>query len=134
MQAAHDLQQAIQARLSADPALSALLGGPRIHDHAPESATLPYVTWGNVSAFDWSTASEDGCEILASLHVWTRARGKKDVYAIVAAIRAAVISAPLILAEGHVVVLGIDSEEARYGPPGMHHGILRLRALIETPA
>lgn len=134
MQAAHDFQQALQARLSADPVLTALLGGPKIHDHAPEGAALPYVTWGNVSAFDWSTASDEGREVITSLHVWTRARGKKDVYAIMAALRTAVLSAPVSLAEGQVVMLGIDSEEARYGPPGMHHGILRLRTLIETSA
>lgn len=134
MQAALELQAALQARLAADPALTAFLGGPKIHDHAPDGAQFPYVTWGAVSAVDWSTASEEGSEILAALHVWTRARGKKEVFAICSAISAAIESAPVSLAQGHLVLLRVEEEEARYGPAGVHHGIIRLRALIENPA
>lgn len=49
------LRAAIQARLSGDPDLSALIGAGRIHDEAPRARQGVYVVHGEVEARDWST-------------------------------------------------------------------------------
>ena len=50
-------------RLSGDAELTALLGGARVYDGAPRNAAAPYVHLGEITARDWSTATEAGEEI-----------------------------------------------------------------------
>ena len=61
---------------------------------------FPYVSIGQASAADWSTGSEAGAEHTLVLHAWSRAAGKKESYAIVAAIEGALHDASLGL-DGH---------------------------------
>ncbi len=123
MRAARDLQEAVQAVLARRATIRCCRRGRRIHDHAPENAPLPHVTWGRMSEFDWSTASETGSEVIATLNIWTRAHGKKAVYEIAEAVRAAVEAAPLTHLPGHLGrCMRRTGREARYGPSGIHHG------------
>lgn len=97
------LQQALFAALSADAALTALIGAGRVHDDVPQGTSLPYIILGPSTAQDWSTGGEDGTEHSFAVHVWTDARGKRQAYAILAAVRAALHEKPLALA-GHALV------------------------------
>lgn len=63
------LRRAIHAHLSADAGLAALIGAGRIHDEPPRAITGLYVVHGEVSAEDWSTGSDRGCEQRLSLVV-----------------------------------------------------------------
>src|SRR5690606_17131679 len=100
--ASADLQKAMFETLAGDAALAALLGGARIFDHVPTDAAFPYVTFGRVSVFDWSTSTESGLEHLVTLHVWSKAKGKKEAFAILDAVRK-VLEAPLTLDSQHLV-------------------------------
>ena len=85
--AAWSLQQAIFAALTADAPLAALLGGARIYDDVPQGAPFPYLTFGQSTARDWSTGSDDGNEHILTLHVWSQAGGRKEILRIMNEVR-----------------------------------------------
>jgi hypothetical protein len=64
------LRRAIHAYLSGDAGLTALIGTGRLHDEPPRALSGLYVVYGEVTAEDWSTGSDRGCEQKLSLVVW----------------------------------------------------------------
>jgi hypothetical protein len=126
-----ELQKAIFAALTGDAATAALIG-ERVFDHAPADVPFPYVSFGRTSIYDWSTGTESGTEQLFTLHVWSKARGKKETLDIMECVRAALDQAPLALDEHHLVDLRLEYSEARYDEDiDVHHGLLRFRAVTE---
>jgi hypothetical protein len=130
-----DLQKAIFTALLADTGLVAVLGGGKVFDHAPASVAFPYVTLGRASVYDWSTATEPGTEQLLTLHVWSKARGKKEALDIMERVRLVLDGAPLDL-DGHQLIdLRLVYSEARYDDDiDVYHGQLRFRAVTEGAA
>lgn len=132
MSSSWSLQQSIFAALSADQALTALIGIGRVYDDVPQGTELPYVTFGRVTAQDWSTGSEDGTEHLFTVHVWSGARGKRQAHEILAAVRAALHDRPLALAGHSLINLRHEQSEVRRAPDGTAvHGTARFRAVTE---
>jgi hypothetical protein len=134
--AAFALQQAIFAALSADAALTALLGAGRIHDDVPQGTALPYLAIGQATERDWSTGSDpdtdEGREHSLTLHVWSGARGKKEAHEMLAAVRAALHDAPLTLTGHRLVSLRHEASDVRRDPGGEAiHGLARFRAVTE---
>ena len=131
MNSAADLQKAIFEALGANGALAALVG-TRVFDHAPVNAAFPYITFGRTSVYDWSTGTESGTEQLFTLHVWSKAKGKKEALEIMELARGTLHDAALEL-EGHKLVnLRLEFSEARYDDRNeAHHGLLRFRAVVE---
>ncbi|HWB46503.1 MAG TPA: DUF3168 domain-containing protein [Hyphomicrobiaceae bacterium] len=130
--AALSLQQAIFASLTADAALTALLGGPRIYDGAPQGSAFPYLTFGQSTARDWSTATDDGKEHIFTIHVWSRTRGTSEAQAIMDAVRAALHDQPLTLDGHRLVNLRAEFSDSRRDPDGQTmHGMVRFRAVTE---
>jgi hypothetical protein len=126
------LQQALFAALAGDPAVTALIGPGRVYDDVPQGTPLPYVTLGPVTAQDWSTGTEAGTEHLVTIHVWSGERGKKQVHAILAAVRGALHDQPLALAAHRLVNLRHERSELRRTPDGEAiHGLARFRAVTE---
>ena len=130
------LQQSIFAALTADSALTALLGAGRIYDDVPQGTALPYLTLGQTAERDWSTggdaATDAGAEHLLTLHVWSNARGKKQTHEILAAVRTTLHDAPLTLTGHRLVNLRHEFSEARRAPDGETiHGTARFRAVTE---
>ena len=72
--AAWSLQKAVFAALAADAPLVALLGAARIYDDVPQASDFPYLTFGQSTARDWSTASDDGTEHTITLNIWSQAK------------------------------------------------------------
>jgi len=127
-----ELQETIFQALTSDPALTALLGGPKVFDRRPEHATFPYLTLGRTAVVDWSTGTEDGAEHDLTLHVWSRSGGKKQVQEILEAIRTVLHDQPLALPDHHLINLRHEFSEARLDPDGdTFHGIVRYRAVTE---
>src|SRR3990172_9790006 len=91
------LQRAMYQALASSSDLTALLGGTRIYDDPPQAASYPFVTLGQSMIRDWSTGTEDGVEHILTLHVWSRAGGKKQVHEIIEAIKGALHEQPLML-------------------------------------
>lgn len=130
--ASADLQKAMFAALTANAALVALMGGARIFDRAPTDAAFPFVTFGRTSVFDWSTSTEDGLEHLVTLHVWSKAKGRKEAFAILDAMRT-VLGTPLSLDGQHLVNFRFEFAEVTFDDDiSVHHGLLRLRAVTES--
>lgn len=129
------LQKSIFSTLTADAAVLAILGAPRIYDDVPQRTALPYVTLGQTVARDWSTGTEDGCEHLLTLHVWSRAEGRREVHELMSAVKTA-LHDHLLALEGHRLVnLRHELSEARRDADGeTYHGIVRLRAVTEPLA
>ncbi len=133
--AAWALQKAIHAALAADTSFITLLGGERIFDDVPRGAQFPYISFGLTSERDWSTATEPGSEHLLTLHVWSRANGRRQADDLLQAVRAILHDADLTLEGHHLVNLQQEFADVRRDPDGeTFHGIARLRAVTEpTP-
>ncbi len=126
------LQKAVFAALAADASLTGLIGASRIHDDAPQQAAFPYLTLGQSTARDWSTATDDGAEHVLTIHVWSRAAGKKEAHAIMRAVRQTLHDQPLTLEDHRLVNLRHELSEATRDTDGETvHGIVRFRAVTE---
>ena len=133
------IQQALHARLAADPAVAAILG-ERIYDAAPQvagplAAHGTYATLGDDKAEDWSTATDHGARHLVSVTVHAPAAGFAEAKRAAGAICDALIGAPLAPSRGHVVSLGfVDAETRRAEGDRLREVVLRFRLLAEdTP-
>jgi hypothetical protein len=130
--ASFELQTALFALLAADGPLTALLGGPAIHDRAPPDAAFPYVTFGPAGGDDFSTQTGAGLEHRVVLDIWSRDNGRGEVLAIAEAIGTAIAGATVAL-PGHALVdllhvatdIGLDEDGETF------HGVLRYRAVTE---
>ncbi|MDZ7822838.1 MAG: DUF3168 domain-containing protein [Ahrensia sp.] len=89
MIAALDLQNALFDLLSNDAALAVLLGGPKIYDTPPKQAAFPYVSFGPLSAVDWSTSDDFGSAYIVTLNCWSGTAGRKQVLRIADRVTAA---------------------------------------------
>ncbi|MDX2288554.1 MAG: DUF3168 domain-containing protein [Hyphomicrobiaceae bacterium] len=126
------LQRAIFERLSADGQLTALIGPSRIYDDVPREAEFPYVTFGQTMLSEYSTGEAEGYEHVVTLHVWSRANGRRQTHEVMAAVRAALHDASLTLTGYRLVNLRHELSEARRDPDGdTYHGLVRFRAVTE---
>ena len=126
------LQRAIYDALLVDAAVIGLLGAPRIFDDVPQRSAFPYVTLGQSTVRDWSTGTEAGEEHLLTLHVWSRADGRRETHELMSALRTALHGQPLPLDGHRLVNLRHELSEARREPDGeTYHGIVRFRATTE---
>jgi hypothetical protein len=126
------LQRSLRQALAGSSDLTTLLGGARIYDDAPQGAAFPFIILGQSVVRDWSTGTEDGAEHDLTLHVWSRAGGKKQVHEIIESIRAVLHDQPLVLADHYLINLRHEFSEARLDPDGdTFHGIVRYRAVTE---
>jgi len=126
------LQKSVYETLAGDAGVTALLGSGRILDGAPQRSAMPYLTIGQSIVRDWSTGTEAGDEHILTLHVWSRAEGRRETHEIMQALRNALHERALAL-EGHRLVnLRHELSEARRESDGeTYHGIVRLRAVTE---
>ena len=131
MSSAVELQKAVFEALAGDAALAALIG-TNILDRAPANVAFPYITFGRTSIYDWSTGTESGTEQLFTLHIWSKAKGKKETLEIMELARARLDDAALGLDDHHLVNMRLEFAEARYDEDlSVHHGLLRFRAVTE---
>lgn len=130
--ASWSLQTAIHSALIADPALTALLGGQRLFDHVPRGTPFPYITFGQTTERDWSTGGGEGGEHVVTLHVWSQARGRRQIQTIAAAVRALMHDAELSLNDHRLINLRHEFTEVRRETDGETlRGLVRFRAVTE---
>jgi hypothetical protein len=126
------LRAAIHDALSADGALNALLGGPKIYDEPPREAAFPYVTLGEARVQDFSTGTEPGEEHQITLHAWSRQGGHREAHMISGALLQALDDAPLTLADHRLVNLRFSVADVRREADGRtYHALVRFRAMTE---
>ncbi len=130
--AAWALQQSVYQRLRANTGLTGMLGGEDIFDDVPRSASFPYLTLGQSMVRDWSAGGDDGHEHILTLHVWSRANGRKEVYEIMGVLKDVLHDQHVSLVDHQLVNLRHEFSEARRDPDGeTYHGIVRFRAITE---
>lgn len=130
-----DLQKALYQLLKSHAPLTALLGGTRVYDDVPQRTELPYVTFGQSLMRDWSTGTETGHEHIVTLHVWSRAAGRKEVHQIMAVLESALHEQAPTMDEHRVVNLRHEFSDARRDADGeIYHGVVRYRAVTEPMA
>ncbi len=130
--AAWALQKSIFVALTGDANVTGLLGGSRIYDDVPRGVDYPYVSFGQSTVRDWSTADEEGDEHIVTLHVWSRHNGRKQAHEIMGALREALHEAPLSLDGYRLINLRHEFSEARRDHDGeTYHGVVRYRAVTE---
>lgn len=125
------LQKAVIARLRGDAGLTALLGGPHVHDHVPRAASPPYVALARLESRDLSSSGVAGAEHRFTLHVWPEAQGRAGAHAIAAAIEAA-LSAPLTLEGAALVNLAAAGWDTARIDKDHYRGALSFRAVTEA--
>lgn len=126
------LQQAMVGALASDSALLALLGGARVWDSVPARAAFPYVAIADGMERDWSTGSDAGSEHAVTLHVWSRYAGRKEVQAIMTAVRDVLHDATLSLSGHALINLRHESSQVvRHSDGDTCQGIIRMRAVTE---
>lgn len=129
--AAAALQAAVHARLAADTALGALVGGA-IHDAMPPgTAAGLHVALGPEAVRDRSDRSGGGAEHDFTISVVGGAGGFERLKAAAAAVSDALVDAPLVLARGRLVGLWFLAARAARQRGGGRRIDLTFRARIE---
>lgn len=127
-----DLQKAVYQALTTDSALTTMLGAGWLHDAVPQNTDFPYVVIDQMRVNDWSTGTERGSEHIMMLHVWSRYRGKREVYEIADAIRDALHDAALPLDGNDLINLTHQYSDLKQDEDGeTWHGVMRFRAVTE---
>ena len=133
------LQRALFDHLRADAALTAALGGSKIHDAPPHAqsgeAPPPYLTLGDESVTAWSTKTEQGAAHELTFTIWSAARGFAEVKAIQSALADALASAPEAIDGGRVADLRfVSSSTSRERRTRLRRADCVFRALVEWDA
>lgn len=122
------VQAALYGVLAADAGLSALNAG--VYDHVPAGASFPYVTLGEMTA---KPLGESGCDIVAALHVHSRAPGMKEAREVLSALDAALDGADFIVAGHSLVLCRRTDSETRIETDGItRRGTARFRIVTDS--
>jgi hypothetical protein len=127
------LRMAMLARLNADAALVAALGGQKIFDEAPRNAEPPYALFAEAQMRDWSAQLMRGAEQFLTLSVISAQRGVREALDIAQMIAGLLDEAPLALV-GHTLIdlrfLAIETKREQNGRFARVN--LRFRATTES--
>lgn len=125
------LQAALYSRLSGDAALMTLVTG--VYDFVPADAAYPYVTLGEMSGEDASTATTAGMRFNFSLRVYSREAGRKKTAQIMERIHTLLHLVNISVSGQSLVMLRLESSDITLGNDGLTYvGSLRFRAIVEA--
>lgn len=125
------LQQEIYQALTGDSTLMTLVTG--VYDRVPQDSAYPYVVIGDMAGNDWSSKTTTGMEYLITLHVWSREGGRKETALIMERLHTLLHQSNLTITGQSLVLMQFLSSSLSLENDGWtYHGILRLRALLET--
>ena len=111
--AALDLQDAVFTALKDYGPLTSALGGAKIHDLTPAALPFPYITFGQADVYDWSADQGAGAEVIYTLHVWSKYRGRKELLLLMGHVRDR-LEDELTLSAHQLVNHQLESTEIRY--------------------
>lgn len=132
MSAANALLAAIQARLSGDAALTAVIGTGGIRDRLLPRPVLPCLVVGETETRDYSTGTEGGEQHRLTLEVWSQGAGRREAGEIAERVRALLHDAALELDGAVLVSLAHEWTRTRRQPKtGYFVAELRFRAVTE---
>lgn len=124
-----EVQKAIFDALSGAPAIA----DGRVYDLVPREAAFPYVTIGDEQALDDGNACDDGWEVFADVHVWSRSVGYPEAKGLMAKIVPRLTGISAIAGYTLIAVELESSRIFRDGDGLTSHGVITIRFVI-TPA
>ena len=129
-------REAIQAALSADPRVQAVLGDPaRMHASPVSDSLFPHAVWRAVSSRPNGSSHAEGEVHDMTLEVRSLETGADVAERAVNALAAAINSLRPVSTTVHVVLLMTTLADVMRGPDGRtFRGIIRLRAVVEPVA
>lgn len=137
LDATYAVKAAVRTALLANATLASALAGLKVVDLAPSSHPTPYISIETQSS-DWSTATEDGQEIVLDINVWHQTASQTPETAtardLMGQVRKALHTAPLSLAAPfNCVQIRVENMIGPYrDPDGMTlHGVVSVRALVD---
>ena len=122
-----DFQSAVFKTLRGSPVVSAFVAS-RIYDDVPHSGeaaapSFPFITIGDQSGSENGADTMLAAEMEITLHVWSRAAGRKECLDILSATVEALHDVPMLVSEGVVVYLNYESHStSRDGDGETYHG------------
>jgi hypothetical protein len=128
------LQQALIARLKADAAVTALLGGSgRISERPAQERLLPDLTFGRMESRPFGGTGGEGLEHRLTLTVTSDFGGTEEAKAICAAARASLHNAAPELDGWRLANLRVAFCDVFAGADArLTYGVIRLRAVTES--
>ena len=131
------IQEGLYDALIGSTALMAVVTG--VYDNAlqPEDSgndsEFPYVTIGDNDADEFDTDNTTGFDVTATIHVWSRNRGRKQAKEIQDIIYSILHRQSITVAGGHVIGLDQQFAETFVDPDGLtRHGVQRYRLLVDS--
>lgn len=132
MSAQNQLLQAIHARLSTDPTLTALAGPDAVRDRLLPKPRLPSIVFGQVETRDLSTVSEPGEEHFLTIEVWGEGEGRRQCQEIAGRVEELLHDVALALQGAVLVSLMRTGTRSRREPKTKAYLTeLRFRAVTE---
>ena len=128
-----EIQQAVFNLLDGDTTLDAMVNG--IHDYVPQESAFPYITISEQESRDWSTKTTSGTQMALTLHVYSRARGKKETAEILERLHVLLHQGNLSLTGQHLVAMRFELGDIQLEADAItYHGRIRFRIFAEEIA
>lgn len=126
------LQFAVHAKLKADAALIALIGG-RVFDQVPDDVGFPYISYGPTTGTPNEADCFEGEDIAFQIDIWSRQSSRAEAARIGAAVKMALHRKDLTITDGDVVLVRATFSQIIEDPDGRtFHGMLRFEAMTEV--
>ena len=125
------VQKSLHSRLTADATLMGLVEG--VYDYVPQDAAYPYVTLGDAQVENQSTSTNALYRIRLQLHVYSRAKGRKEIHEIMHRVHALLHDATPSVSGHDVVDMKFQrSDVALLRDGDGYHGRMLFSVLVET--
>lgn len=126
----HALKAALRARLTADAAVTALVGGA-VHDAPPRGIDPPFLVLGDAQMRENSTNEAEGVIIDLDLVAVTRERGSAAALGLIRAVELAIAASPLAESGHHLSLVLIRETLVRHDEAkALTRVTARLRAFL----
>ncbi|WP_257164684.1 DUF3168 domain-containing protein [Bradyrhizobium sp. SRS-191] len=128
------LVETIKAKLLGDADLAALVAD-RCYDRIPNNPTFPYLSIGEVQVLPELGEATDAATAHVTLHSWDRFKGSDAVRSIGKYVIAALHDQDLMLSDGAVQSLLLESARTLPDPDGLtKHGVYQFAILTDANA
>lgn len=134
MSASNELQTLIYQRLTAFPAVQAVVAN-RVYDQPPENPIFPYVSFGPSDAVEDDADCITGRIETIQIDCWSRYQGGfKEVKSLADAVKKALHRYAGELTVNALVEMTVQSVRHFRDPDGVtSHGVVTVQAIVEEP-
>ena len=126
-----NIQSAIYQRLSDQLTMPVYDAVPQAEDSG-DNSLFPYVTIGEDSVNEFDTDTDNGFDIDATIHVWSRYRGRREVKQIMGDIYNAMHLHDLAVSNSNTVLCLFQTADSFMDADGItRHGVITFRIVTE---